>query len=118
MIANRNQRPVYNKMNMPDFVVDIVTDGRGGSIVYREGAGVDENRIEFSWEFAMPPSVALIFGPSARAWDRNMPWAAGRCAAIYNIVGAEVVRQKVAGGDYTLAIELDTNIGIIDVHRR
>jgi hypothetical protein len=101
-------------MTATDFMVDIVTDGRGGSIVYREG----DNRIDFSWEFAMPPSVALIFGPSARAWDRNMPWAAGRCAAIYNIVGAEVVRQKVEGGHYRLEIELDTNIGIIDVYRR
>lgn len=101
-------------MDMTDFVVDIVTEGRGGAIVYREG----DNHIDFGWEFAMPPSIALIFGPSARAWDRNMPWAAGRCAAIYNIVGAEVVRQKVQGGHYTLSIELDSDIGIIDVLRR
>ncbi len=98
---------------MTDFVVDITTDGRGGSIVYREG----ENHINFSWEFAMPPSVALIFGPSPRAWDHNLPWAMGRCSKIYDIVGAEVVRQKVEGGAYSLSIDPDSHTGIIDVYR-
>jgi hypothetical protein len=97
---------------MTDFVVDISTEGRGGSIVYREG----DHHIDFGWEFAMPPSVVLIFGPSARAWDRNWLWAIGRCEEIYNSVGTEVVRQKVMGASYSIDFGGDT--GIIDVFRR
>ncbi|HSB94868.1 MAG TPA: hypothetical protein VLC91_00355 [Spongiibacteraceae bacterium] len=97
---------------MTDFTVEIINDGRGGSIIYREG----DNSIDYSFELAMPPSIVLIFGPSGRSWDRNYSWAAGRCEAIYNAVGAEVVRQKVMGGRYT--IDIDGTTGIIDVISR
>jgi hypothetical protein len=93
-----------------DYSVDIMQSGNGGSIVYREAG----REIKFSWEFAMPPSLALIFGPSVRAWDGNYPWASGRGVAIYNAVGAEIVRQQAPGGSYS--IDLDN--GMIDIIRR
>jgi hypothetical protein len=93
-----------------NFSVEIVQDGNGGSIIYREL----DNRINFSWEFALSPSLALIFGPSVRAWDRNYPWASGRCEDIYNAVGADIVRQQAPGGSYSI----DFDAGMIDIIRR
>jgi hypothetical protein len=95
---------------MDNFSVEIVQSGRGGTIIYRE----QDKSIDFGWEFAMPPSIALVFGPSVRAWDTNYPWASGRCAAIYNAVGADIVRQQAPGGSYSI----DFDNGMIDIIRR
>ena len=73
--------------------VEITQSGRGGSITYREG----ENTVAFDWEFGASPAIALIFGPTAQAWDRQYPWAAGRQAEIYDFVGAEAVRTPKDG---------------------
>ena len=77
-------------------VVDITTSGRGGQIVYRE----DDNTITFDWEFAMSPALALAWGPSRAVWDQTCPWAAGRQVAIYEFVGAEIVRQQARDGGF------------------
>ena len=90
-------------------VVDISTSGRGGSIYYREG----EQRIAFDWEFALPPAIVLIVGPKSDGWDSAYPWASGRRAEIFDFVGAEVVRQQVAGGGF----EVDLESGVIEVLR-
>lgn len=95
---------------MPEASVTITTEGRGGSIHYHEG----DETVAFHWEFALPPALALIFGPPAAGWDRSRPWAAGRQAEIYEFVGREVVRRKAAG--YTC--DLDLERGIIEVHER
>lgn len=87
--------------------VDIARSGRGGSITYREG----ENAAAFDWEFGASPAIALIFGPTAQAWDRQYPWAAGRQAAIYDFVGAEAVRQQAEGARF----EVDLDSGTISV---
>jgi hypothetical protein len=89
--------------------VEIVTSGRGGSIVYREGG----HTVDFGWEFAMPPAMALVFGPSALQWQHTMAWAVGRRAEIFDAVGAEVVRQKVPGGEFIV----DLDAGMIQVNR-
>jgi hypothetical protein len=70
--------------------VEITTSGRGGQIIYREG----DNAIIFDWEFAMSPVLALVWGPSRAGWDQAYPWATDRQAAVYNFVGAEILRQK------------------------
>jgi hypothetical protein len=75
-------------------VVEITTSGRGGQIMYREG----EHAIAFDWEFAMSPALALAWGPARADWDKRCPWAAGRQASIYELVGSEVVRQQAPGG--------------------
>ena len=90
--------------------VEIVTSGRGGSIVYREGS----HTVDFSWEFAMPPALTLLFGPSAGQWAHAMSWAAGRRAEIFDTVGKEVVRQQAPSGEFI--VDLDT--GIIQINRR
>jgi hypothetical protein len=90
-------------------VVEISTSGRGGSIYYREG----EQRIAFDWEFALPPAIVLIFGPKPTGWDSTYPWASGRRAGIFDFVGAEVVRQQVAGGRF----EVDADEGVIEILR-
>jgi len=76
-------------------------------MTYREG----ENTVSFSWEFGMAPEIVLIWGPSRAAWDAEHPWAIGRQAAIYDFVGAEVVRQKVPNG----AFESDLDQGFLTI---
>jgi hypothetical protein len=68
----------------------------------------------FAWEFALPPAIALIFGPGAAAWNGAYPWAAGRQAEVFAFVGAEVVRQKAAG--YFTEVDLDA--GTMSVLRK
>ena len=70
--------------------VEIEERGRGGRIVYME----HDHRIAFDWEFALPPALALIWGPGAADWDAHHPWAAGRQREIYELVGEEVVRRR------------------------
>jgi hypothetical protein len=90
--------------------VEIEQSGRGGTIIYREG----ENTVSFGWEFAMPPAIALLFGPSALQWSHYGAWATDRQAEVFATVGTEVVRQKAPGGDFTA--DLDT--GIIEILSR
>ena len=92
------------------YRVEVESSGNGGTIFYREG----ENSVPFPWEFAMPPAIALLFGPSALRWSHYGAWATGRQAEVFAAVGAEVVRQKAQGGDFTA--DLDT--GIIEILRR
>jgi len=87
--------------------VDITTTGRGGGITYRE----DDRRIEFDWELAMSPAIALVWGPKRAEWDAKYPWAGGRQAAIYDFVGGEVVRQKASSG----AFEYDLDLGHLTI---
>jgi hypothetical protein len=105
-MASQAQVDAEESAEMPDpaYTVVIEQSGRGGSIFYREG----ENTARFSWEFAMPPAIALLFGPSP--WPG---WAAGRQAEIYAAVGAEVVRQKAPGGRFTM----DLDAGMMEVLR-
>ena len=98
-------------MPFPHPQVEIVTSGRGGAIVYREG----DHTVDFGWEFAMPPALALLFGPSAIQWAHAMPWAIGRRAEIFDTVGREVVRQQVPDGEFI--VDLDTGIIQINRHR-
>jgi hypothetical protein len=89
---------------MPSAEVIVKESGRGGSIYYREG----DQSIPFDWEFALPPTLALIWGPKAADWDRSFPWAAGRQQAVYDLVGAEVVRQKASGCHFNYDLEAGT----------
>ena len=88
-------------------VVDIDISGRGGGMTYREG----EHTVSFSWEFGMAPEIVLIWGPTRAGWDSQYPWAVGRQSAIYDFVGAEVVRQKVPDG----AFESDLDQGFLTI---
>lgn len=88
-------------------IVDITITGRGGGITYLE----DDHSIPFDWEFGMSPAVVLIWGPKRLEWDGQYPWASGRQASIYDVVGAEVVRQKVPGG----AFEYDLDLGHLTI---
>jgi hypothetical protein len=94
---------------MASPLVEIRDGGRGGSITYVEG----EYRIPFDWEFALSPTLALLWGPRAAGWDAAYPWAAGRQAEIYAFVGAEVVRQK-ANGHHAI---FDLEAGTMDIVR-
>src|SRR5215813_8492461 len=84
--------------------VEITQSGRGGSITYREGG----NAVGFEWEFGASPAIALIFGAAAEVWDRRYPWAAGRQAEIYDVVGAEAVRQQAEGAQFEVDLERGT----------
>jgi hypothetical protein len=90
--------------------VEIEQSGRGGSIYYRE----DKHSITFGWEFASPPALALIFGPTSQVWDSAHPWAAGRQREIFELVGAEVVRQKAPGYYF----DYDVESGLMSILKR
>jgi hypothetical protein len=94
-------------MTPPTPIVDITITGRGGGITYREG----DHQVPFDWEFGLSPAVALIWGPKRAEWDAQYPWASGRQSAIYDFVGAEVVRQKAADG----AFECDLDLGHLTI---
>jgi hypothetical protein len=87
--------------------VEITSSGRGGTITYHE----PPHSLPFSWEFAMPPALALILGPSATAWDKVAPWAVGRYEEIVTAVAREVVRQKASGRGFTF----DADTGIVEI---
>lgn len=91
----------------PTPSVNVTTSGRGGGITYRE----DGREIGFDWEFAMSPAVALVWGPKRSEWASQYPWAVDRQAAIYDFVGAEVVRQRAADG----AFEYDLDLGHLTI---
>lgn len=90
--------------------VEIEQTGRGGSIYYHE----KEHTITFGWEFAMPPALALIFGPTSQIWDSAHPWAAGRQREIFELVGAEIVRQKAPGYYF----DYDVESGLMSILKR
>lgn len=81
--------------------VEITQTGPGGAILYQE----DRFSVHFSWEFASPPALALIFGPPARSWE------GARQAEIYDFVAAEIVRQQAPGRAY----EIDLEAGVITI---
>ena len=85
----------------PEASVEITISGRGGGITYREGA----NTIPFDWEFGMSPALALVWGPTSAQWNARYPWASGRQSAVYDFVGAEVVKQKAPGGAFEYDLE-------------
>lgn len=87
--------------------VVIQQDGRGGAILYTE-PGVE---LHFSWEFAMPPSIALVFGPLG--WRELASASFERKTAIFHRVASEVVRQRAPGGSY----DLDETAGIAEIRR-
>ena len=84
--------------------VEITQTGPGGAILYQE----DRFAVRFSWEFASPPALALVFGPPARSWE------GARQAEIYEFVAAEIVRQQAPGRAY----EIDLEAGIITILER
>src|SRR5262249_34812364 len=90
--------------SIPSRQVTITQSGRGGSIVYDE----DGRSVPFDWEFALPPTLALIWGPQASTWDADYPWAVGRQREVYEFVGSEVVRQKTLGAHFTFDLEAGT----------
>jgi len=74
----------------PSWRVDITQDGRGGTITYREPAGV----ISFHWEFGGGDTVAIIFIDGLQSWRTRHPWAAERRHEILKRIAHETVRQK------------------------
>jgi hypothetical protein len=74
------------------YTVTIETPGgRAGHIEYRQGGDV----CRLDWELLVGgKSVLHIWGPAPAAWDREVPWAAGRREQILSRVAEEVARQK------------------------
>lgn len=73
--------------------VEITSEGRGGSIFHIE----DGRHTRFDWEFAMPPAIALVFGPGPADFE-----SAERRAQVYDTVARELVRQKSPGGSFSV----------------
>ena len=69
--------------------------GRGGAIIYLEGA----SRIEFDFELG---DAGTIYCPRSADWDQRFPCAAGRRREIMERVAAEFVRREFRG--YTFEI--------------
>lgn len=73
--------------------VDILEQGRSGTVQYREPSGT----IAWSWEFGGNEVIASIFVGKDADWSARHPWALGRRAEILQRVGDEVIRQRAPG---------------------
>jgi hypothetical protein len=74
-------------------VVDIVANGPGGSVIYREG----DRRHEFGWDLGTGDVLATIYVPSTGDWDAKVPWAAGRRQEILDFIARQVRRRRAFG---------------------
>lgn len=70
--------------------VEIVENGRSGSVNYDEPSG----RISFYWEFGGADTVAIIWTGDMALWSSRHAWAVARRREILERVAREVVRQK------------------------
>lgn len=71
-------------------VVEIQENGRSGTVLYQEPAGV----LSFYWEFGGGDTVATIAVGTEAEWQKKHAWAAPRRAEILQRVAAEVIRQR------------------------
>ena len=85
--------------------VEIVENGRSGSVVYREAS----NSLSLFWEFGGDDTVAIIIGGDAASWARQHPWAKERRAEILRHIAEEAIRQKGPGGK----ARIDLQAGVI-----
>ena len=92
--------------------VEIVANGPGGVIHFRESSNV----ASFGWEFGGTPKVVvIIYVPAPADWDTKVPWAAGRRAEILEKLAREVCRQKCRG----CGVEIEEHwIHITESHNR
>ncbi len=77
-------------MTARDWEVQVVEDGRAGSILYREPG----HELRFWWEFGGGDAVAVISVGTAEEWERKYPWVGARRAEIIERVANEVILQK------------------------
>lgn len=82
-----------------DFSVDFESRLPGVSMRYRE-PGRGEHK--FDGELGTGKLVASIYAPSPAAWDRALPWAAGRREEVLQRLAAEVIRRKARGSRFTI----------------
>ena len=80
-----------NVSSSGQWTVEVVENGRSGSIEYRESAG----SISFYWEFGGGDTVAIVWVGDLASWSTRYPWAIDHRRAILERVAHEVVRQKV-----------------------
>jgi hypothetical protein len=80
--------------------VRIKRRGRGGPIVYIEGA----HAIEFDFELG---NAGIIYCPSAERWDREFAWAVGRRREIIGRVADEFIRREFRGYGWSFAAGRD-----------
>jgi hypothetical protein len=73
-----------------DWRVEIVVNGRDGSIIYHEGPWA----ASFYWEFGGGGVIAIIHGGRPLGWNESYPWAIDRRDDILERVVKEVIRQK------------------------
>jgi len=76
-------------MSENDWIVEIDSSGRAGSIYYKEGSNI----IQFSFEIG-GKFVAAIWPPDKQVWDSKFAWAIGRRKEIIDRLIQEVIRQK------------------------
>jgi hypothetical protein len=88
--------------------VEIVIKGRGGPVIYVEGA----NRVEFDFELG---DGGTIYCPPSKEWDQKFPWAAGRRTTIVERTAREFVRREFCGYEFGFQ---DGRDDIISVRRR
>jgi hypothetical protein len=85
--------------------VEVVTNGRSGSVIYHETA----KSISFYWEFGGGDTVAIIWVEDLAVWRARYPWAIKRRQEIIERVAHEVIRQKAS----TCRAEFDDQSGCI-----
>ena len=88
--------------------VEVVVNGRSGSIGYYEGTSC----ISFDWEFGGGNTVAIIWVGEPSIWSTRYAWAVSRRGEILERVAQEIVRQKAP----TCRAEIDEQNGYIYIY--
>lgn len=63
--------------------------------------------IEFDFELG---NAGIIYCPSAKSWDQDFPWAAGRRSKIIERVACEFVRREFGGYHWAFAEGRDDTV--------
>ena len=85
--------------------VDILENGRSGSVVYRDSI----DTLTFTWEFGGEDVVAIIQVQDTVAWKNRPTWSAVRREQVLRFVADALIRQKSP----TSHAEIDTEAGAI-----
>lgn len=91
----------YKKQIKPDAMnrsLRYLSDGRGGSVIYKDGV----SEIKFYYEFGGGNCVAIIFVPKDVEWETETKRKLEDKSAIIEFVAKQALQDQVKGGTYEI----------------
>jgi len=73
-------------------------EGRGGTIHFKS----EETSFDMWYELAMPPALIIIGIPEPRHWEARTRIPLSRRTDLLRFIGAQIVKDKLAGDGYVL----------------